>query len=65
MKEGQRVHLIFDYVDEGYQLPERKILKPGDSIHQTRRSIDLAADCRDYLPENATPRFIVIGAQVQ
>ncbi len=65
MKEGgQRIHLIFDYVDEGYQLPERITLKSGDIVHQTRRSIDLASDCVNYKPENCTPRFIVIGAQV-
>ncbi len=65
MKEGgQRIHLIFDYVDEGYQLPERITLRSGDIVHQTRRSIDLASDCVNYKPENCTPRFIVIGAQV-
>jgi hypothetical protein len=40
--EGERIHLIFDYVDD-FPL-NRMILAPGTKLRQTRRSIDLASD---------------------
>lgn len=65
MQVRYRVHLIFDYVDEDYPLPERKVLSPGDIVYQTRRSLDIEKDTRDFVVEDVTPRFIVIGAQVR
>jgi hypothetical protein len=65
MKDQYRVHLIFDYVEEDYPLPERKTLQAGDIVYQTRRSLDLEKEVRHYVVEDATPRFIVIGAQVR
>lgn len=53
-----RVHLIFDYVDEGFPLT-RYTLKKGEEVHQTRRSIDLAR----HEGSRPSPSFIVLGAQ--
>ena len=53
-----RVHFIFDYVDEGYPL-QRFICQPGELVHQTRRSIDLAR----HAGARPAPSFIIIGAQ--
>lgn len=54
-----RVHLILDYVDPDYVLPPRILLEPGESLIQTRRSIDRFKD-RGTRP---TPSFIILGAQ--
>lgn len=56
--------MILDYVDEGYPLPAREMLESGDVVYQTRRSIDLEKEVRNYNPLEVTPRFIVIGSQV-
>lgn len=64
MKEQYRVHLIFDYVDDGFNLPHRCLLTSDDVVIQTRRSIDLQRDVLSYQMENSQPRFIIIGAQV-
>ena len=39
-----RIHLIFDYIEPDYMInryPRRVLLKSGDRVNQTRRSIDL------------------------
>lgn len=54
-----RVHLIFDYVEPDFVLPRRVLLRPGERVHQTRRSIDLASDTGKRL----TPSFVIMGAQ--
>lgn len=54
-----RVHLIFDYVELDFALPRRVLLRPGERVHQTRRSIDLASD----QGKRQTPSFIIIGSQ--
>ncbi len=64
MKDKPRIHLIFDYVDDDFVLPERVQLTTDDVILQTRRSIDLKRDVMNYQVENSQPRFIIIGAQV-
>jgi hypothetical protein len=53
-----RTHLIFDYVDEGYPLT-RVAVRQGETLRQTRRSIDLEAE----RGARRTPSFVVIGAQ--
>ncbi len=63
MTDRYRVHMIFDYVED-FPLPPRHILNPGEAVFQTRRSIDLATDVRNFKVELATPRFVIIGAQV-
>ncbi|GMH56266.1 hypothetical protein TL16_g02095 [Triparma laevis f. inornata] len=53
-----RVHLILDYVES--HTPKRIIpLNPGETILQTRRSIDLKSDY-DKTP---CPKYLIIGAQ--
>lgn len=64
MENKYRTHLIFDYVDEDYQLPPRILLTPDDIILQTRRSIDLKREVMQYRVEESQPRFLIIGAQV-
>lgn len=64
MPSGYRTHLIFDYVDEDFVMPPRIQLAPGEVVYQTRRSIDLARDVKNYQVHLHTPRFVVIGAQV-
>ena len=57
-----RVHLILDYVDEdsNADLPrERHILKEGEILRQTRRSVDRAVD----VDKRPTPSFLILGAQ--
>jgi hypothetical protein len=48
-----RVHLIFDFVDDDFVLPDRVLLHPGQKVNQTRRSIDLGkrqgAFCSAYM----------------
>ncbi len=53
-----RVHLIFDYVDEGFPLT-RHTLEKGEAVYQTRRSIDLAR----HEGSRPSPSFIILGAQ--
>jgi len=53
-----RTHLIFDYVDEGYPLT-RVAVRKGETLRQTRRSIDLEAE----RGARRTPSFMIIGAQ--
>ncbi|TDH65503.1 hypothetical protein CCR75_004044 [Bremia lactucae] len=53
-----RVHLIFDYADEGFPLKHLD-LKQDTVVWQTRRSMDLATDYGKRIP----PSFVVIGAQ--
>ncbi|CAH0492205.1 unnamed protein product [Peronospora farinosa] len=56
--DQHRVHMIFDYVEEDFQL-NRMDLKPGTILWQTRRSVDLSTDYGKRVP----PSFVVIGAQ--
>ncbi|CAH0479679.1 unnamed protein product [Peronospora belbahrii] len=56
--DKHRVHMIFDYVEEGFQL-NRMDLKPGTVVWQTRRSVDLSVD----YGKRAPPSFVIIGAQ--
>jgi hypothetical protein len=61
--DKHRVHLIFDYVDE-YPIKQRYLLSPGEVVHQTRRSIDLAREMASVESRRKAPTFIIIGAQV-
>jgi len=54
-----RIHLILDYVDSDFTIKHRIQLAPGESIVQTRRSIDRALDVNS----RPTPSFMIIGAQ--
>jgi Aspartyl/Asparaginyl beta-hydroxylase len=54
-----RVHLILDYVDEGYKLPPRYALARGETVVQTRRSIDRLCN----YGRRPTPTFIILGTQ--
>jgi len=54
-----RVHLILDYVDVSFRIRQRIKLQPGETLLQTRRSIDRAAD----KGKRPTPTFMIIGAQ--
>lgn len=56
--DQHRVHMIFDYVEDGYPL-ERMQLTPDMVLHQTRRTLDLSTDFGSRVP----PSFMVIGAQ--
>ncbi|RLN06617.1 hypothetical protein BBJ28_00002816 [Nothophytophthora sp. Chile5] len=56
--DQHRVHMIFDYVDEGFPL-SRMELKKDMVVHQTRRSLDLSTAYGTRVP----PSFMVIGAQ--
>jgi hypothetical protein len=58
MINKRRIHLIFDYVDEGYPL-QRYTLQPGEKVYQTRRSIDLPI----HAGSRRTPSFIILGSQ--
>ncbi len=64
MTNKYRTHLIFDYVDDVFPLPQRCVVDSSDVIHQTRRSIDLERESKSYIVEEAQPRFIIIGSQV-
>ena len=57
MTDTWRIHLIFDYVESHPLI--RYVLKPGEKLNQTRRSIDLAR----HEGTRQVPSFIVIGAQ--
>jgi len=57
--DRNRVHLIFDYVED-HPIPKRYKLRPGDQVRQTRRSIDLVEEEGKGDP---APTFIVMGAQ--
>ena len=57
--DDYRVHLILDYVDEGFDLRPRICLQSGELLLQTRRSIDRLVD-RGQRP---TPSFLILGAQ--
>ena len=57
--EQNRVHLIFDYVED-HPITRRYTLQPGDQVRQTRRSIDLVTDEGKGDP---APTFIIMGAQ--
>jgi hypothetical protein len=60
-----RVHLILDYVTADATSQESRyrfdpiLLKPGEKLVQTRRSIDRLKD----LSERPTPSYIILGAQ--
>ncbi|DBA01206.1 TPA: hypothetical protein N0F65_002341 [Lagenidium giganteum] len=56
--DQHRVHMIFDYVEEGFPL-NRIQLEPGMVVHQTRRTLDLSTD----YGKRPAPSFMVIGAQ--
>jgi len=56
-----RVHLIFDYVDD--HPVTRHALMPGEVVYQTRRSIDLARQVDKATYEVRPPGFVIIGAQ--
>ncbi len=66
--DQDRVHLIFDYVEE--DLPEIVMLKPGTYLAQTRRTIDVRQGsageiCRQDKKKkrHIIPEFIILGAQ--
>ncbi len=67
--DQDRVHLIFDYVEE--DPPEIVMLEPGTQLAQTRRSIDVIQEsagrkkCGQNKNKNSQtlPQFIVLGAQ--
>lgn len=66
--DKHRIHLIFDYVDEDYSGDmQRTLLKPGEVVYQTRRSIDLARTVKEAVDSgdirHNAPRFVIIGAQ--
>ena len=63
MSSTHRVHLIFDYVDD-HPIKQRFQLRPGEVVHQTRRSIDLAREADNEDLRRKVPSFIIIGAQV-
>ena len=54
-----RVHLILDYVDASFHIKNRIELSPGETLLQTRRSIDRAID----KGKRPTPSYMIIGAQ--
>ena len=54
-----RVHLILDYVDENHTMPPRDSLVCGETVVQTRRSIDRMI----HYGKRPTPTFIILGAQ--
>jgi hypothetical protein len=56
--DQNRVHFIFDYVDEGFPV-QRFTMSPGETLNQTRRSIDL----KRHAGSRPTPSFVIIGAQ--
>jgi hypothetical protein len=64
MTDTHRVHLIFDYVDD-HPIKQRFKLSPGEVIHQTRRSIDLAREAALPDARRKAPTFVIIGAQVR
>ena len=65
MSNKHRVHLIFDYIDD-HIIKQRFTLKPGEIIHQTRRSIDLEREVHTSTEiHEKSPSFIIIGAQVR
>jgi hypothetical protein len=56
--DENRIHLIFDYVDDDFPLV-RHILKKGEQVNQTRRSIDLASQAGT----RPLPSFMILGVQ--
>eukprot|EP00518_Triparma_eleuthera_P006079 CAMPEP_0182486962 /NCGR_PEP_ID=MMETSP1319-20130603/47662_1 /TAXON_ID=172717 /ORGANISM="Bolidomonas pacifica, Strain RCC208" /LENGTH=475 /DNA_ID=CAMNT_0024689069 /DNA_START=714 /DNA_END=2137 /DNA_ORIENTATION=+ len=54
-----RVHLILDYVDDPSIIKTRRLLPPGETLLQTRRSIDVASD----YGSTRIPSYLIIGAQ--
>jgi hypothetical protein len=54
-----RVHLILDYVDPDFHIKNRIQLKPGETIIQSRRSIDRSLDAG----KTQTPSFMILGVQ--
>jgi len=65
--EFYRVHLILDYIDEETAsapnfegLPSRVPLERGETLIQTRRTIDRKCD---YGEGGDQPRFLILGAQ--
>ena len=56
--DQNRVHLIFDYVDEGFPLL-RYTMEKGEMLSQTRRSVDL----QRHAGSRPSPSFMIIGAQ--
>lgn len=58
-QDKYRVHLILDYVDASFHIDERIKLSPGETLLQTRRSIDRQKD----KGKRPTPSFMIIGAQ--
>lgn len=58
-QDEYRVHLILDYVDASFNIKKRIKLAPGETLLQTRRTIDRAKD----KGKRPTPSFMIIGAQ--
>ena len=54
-----RVHLILDYVDATYQLPTQIDLKRGETLLQTRRTVDPLSE----KGSRPTPTYLILGAQ--
>lgn len=54
-----RVHLILDYVDPSYQLPDPVQLQPGEMMIQTRRTIDPLSQAGT----RPTPTYLILGVQ--
>ena len=56
----ERVHLIFDYVDDDESLPPVEVCERGEVLLQTRRSIDRPRHAGSRQPG---PSFVILGAQ--
>uniref|UniRef100_A0A7S1YTR1 Aspartyl/asparaginy/proline hydroxylase domain-containing protein n=1 Tax=Ditylum brightwellii TaxID=49249 RepID=A0A7S1YTR1_9STRA len=54
-----RVHVILDYVDEDFVIPNRIKLQANETLLQTRRSIDRTLDAG----KRPTPSYFILGAQ--
>ena len=54
-----RVHLILDYIDPDFHIAHRIKLQPGETITQSRRSIDRALDAG----KRPCPTYMILGVQ--
>jgi len=59
LSRENRVHLILDYVDTSFTIKNRIQLYPGETILQTRRSIDRLSE----IGSRPSPSYMIIGAQ--
>jgi hypothetical protein len=58
-QDEYRVHLILDYADPPFHINTRIKLDPGETLLQTRRSIDRATE----KGKRPTPSYMILGAQ--